>query len=43
MIQPNVVTHDAMKGVQFGEMFRVTKTGLEPMHNCPREFFVVAT
>lgn len=43
VIQPNVVTHDAMKGVQFGEMFRVTKTGLEPMHNCPREFFVVAT
>ncbi len=42
VIQPNVVTHDGMKGVQFGEMFRVTKTGLEQMHDCPRQFFVVA-
>jgi Xaa-Pro aminopeptidase len=41
VIQPNVVTHDGMKGVQFGEMFRVTKTGLQPMHDCPREFYVI--
>lgn len=37
VIQPNVVTADAMAGVQFGEMLRVTKTGLEPLHAFPRE------
>ncbi len=40
VIQPNVVTEDAMAGVQFGEMFRVTETGLETLHNCPRKLFV---
>lgn len=40
VIQPNVVTEDALRGVQFGEMMRVTKTGLEPMHDCPRQLFV---
>jgi Xaa-Pro dipeptidase len=40
VIQPNVVTEDARMGVQFGEMFRVTKTGLEPLHTCPRQLFV---
>jgi Xaa-Pro dipeptidase len=40
VIQPNVVTQDALRGVQFGEMFRVTKTGLEPLHDCPRQLFV---
>ena len=41
VIQPNVVTKEAMMGVQFGEMFRVTKTGLEPLHSCPRQLFVI--
>jgi Xaa-Pro dipeptidase len=40
VIQPNVVTDDGLMGVQFGEMMRVTKTGLEPMHTCPRQLFV---
>lgn len=39
VIQPNVVTADALAGVQYGEMFQVTRTGLEPLHAVPREFF----
>lgn len=40
VIQPNVVTEDGLRGVQFGEMMRVTDTGLEKMHDCPRELIV---
>ncbi len=40
VIQPNVVTEDGLRGVQFGEMMRVTDTGLENMHDCPRQLFV---
>lgn len=40
VIQPNVVTEDGLRGVQFGEMMRVTDTGLENMHDCPRELVV---
>lgn len=40
VIQPNVVTEDALRGVQFGEMMRVTDSGLVKMHNCPRELIV---
>jgi Xaa-Pro dipeptidase len=40
VIQPNVVTEDAKMGVQFGEMFRVTETGLENLHNYPRKLIV---
>ncbi len=40
VIQPNVVTVDGLRGVQFGEMMRVTETGLENMHDCPRQLFV---
>ncbi|MBI2089026.1 MAG: aminopeptidase P family protein [Deltaproteobacteria bacterium] len=40
VIQPNVVTEDARRGVQFGEMFRVTESGLEPLHNYPRKLIV---
>ncbi|OGP28614.1 MAG: hypothetical protein A2038_01555 [Deltaproteobacteria bacterium GWA2_57_13] len=40
VIQPNVVTEDARAGVQFGEMLRVTETGLEPLHNYPRKLIV---
>ena len=35
VIQPNVVTEDGLRGVQFGEMMRVTDTGLEKMHDWP--------
>lgn len=42
VIQPNVVTEDARRGVQFGEMFRVTESGLEPLHNYPRKLIVCA-
>jgi len=37
VIQPNVVTDGGMAGVQFGEMMRVTKTGLEPLHSFTQE------
>ncbi|MDP6560201.1 MAG: Xaa-Pro peptidase family protein [Candidatus Binatia bacterium] len=40
VIQPNVITEDAMRGVQFGEMFQVTKAGLNPFHDYPRELIV---
>ncbi len=40
VIQPNVVTEDGLRGVQFGEMMRVTDSGLENMHDCPRELIV---
>ncbi len=40
VIQPNVVTEDGLRGVQFGEMMRVTDAGLENMHDCPRELIV---
>jgi Xaa-Pro dipeptidase len=38
VIQPNVVTSDHRAGVQFGEMFRVSATGLDPLHDFRREF-----
>jgi Xaa-Pro aminopeptidase len=40
VIQPNVVTADGLMGVQVGDMLRVTKTGLEPLHTYPRELIV---
>lgn len=39
VVQPNVVTPDGLAGVQYGEMFRVTASGLAPLHSVPREFF----
>lgn len=38
VIQPNIITEDGCMGVQFGELFRVTRTGLEPLHTYPRRF-----
>ena len=43
VIQPNVVTEDGSRGVQFGEMLRVTETGSERLHDCPRELIVCGT
>lgn len=39
VVQPNVVTPDGLAGVQYGEMFTVTASGLESLHSVPREFF----
>lgn len=42
VIQPNVVPDDAGSvGLQFGETVRITKTGTEPLHHVPRQYFVV--
>jgi Xaa-Pro dipeptidase len=38
VIQPNVVTPDAMAGVQTGEMVLITATGIETIHAVPRGF-----
>jgi Xaa-Pro aminopeptidase len=40
VIQPNVVSPDGLRGVQFGEMLRVTRDGLERLHDYPRELIV---
>jgi Xaa-Pro dipeptidase len=39
VIQPNVIARDRAAGVQVGELIRVTKTGLERLHQAPRGFF----
>jgi Xaa-Pro aminopeptidase len=39
-IQPNVMTLDEKMGLQFGESFIVTKTGLERFNAFPREWVV---
>ena len=41
VIQPNVVTADGMRGVQFGEMVHITADGVERLHAAPRQLFVV--
>ena len=38
VLQPNVVSEDRSRGVQVGEMIRVTKTGVERLHRVPLEF-----
>jgi Xaa-Pro dipeptidase len=40
VIQPNVVSADGLMGVQFGEMLRVTGTGVERLHEYPRRLIV---
>ena len=42
VIQPNVVTHGGMRGVQFGEMVHITADGVERLHSAPRQLFVVS-
>jgi Xaa-Pro dipeptidase len=39
-IQPNVMTLDERMGLQFGESFVVTKTGLERFNHYPREWVI---
>lgn len=39
-IQPNVVSPDGRMGLQFGETVRITRTGVERMHEYPREWIV---
>ena len=38
VIQPNVITLDERKGVQVGELVRVTRTGIEHLHRYPMRF-----
>ena len=38
VVQPNVVSEDQQRGVQVGELVRVTKTGVERLHRAPLEF-----
>jgi hypothetical protein len=40
VIQPNVVSADGLMGVQFGEMLRVTRIGVERLHEYPRRLIV---
>jgi Xaa-Pro aminopeptidase len=38
VIQPNVITTDERMGVQVGELVRVTRDGVEPLHHYPMRF-----
>lgn len=38
VVQPNVVSEDQRRGVQVGELVRITKTGVERLHRAPLEF-----
>jgi Xaa-Pro dipeptidase len=38
VIQPNVITEDERMGVQVGELMRVTRSGVESLHNYPMRF-----
>ncbi len=38
VVQPNVVTPDERAGVQFGELVRITPTGVERLHTYPGGF-----
>lgn len=38
VIQPNVITEDERMGVQVGELVRVTRNGVESLHNYPMRF-----
>ena len=40
VIQPNVITHDQMAGVQTGELVLITETGAESLHTAPRGLFM---
>lgn len=38
VVQPSVMTRDAKAGVQTGELYRITKTGCEPLHSAKPGF-----
>lgn len=38
VIQPNVISEDERMGVQVGELVRVTRGGVEPLHRYPMRF-----
>lgn len=38
VIQPNVITEDEQRGVQVGELVRITETGIERLHSYPMLF-----
>jgi creatinase len=40
VVQPNVVTHDERAGVQLGNLFLITKSGAECLHQLPLQYFV---
>ncbi|MCL5960874.1 MAG: hypothetical protein M1358_16505 [Chloroflexi bacterium] len=40
VIQPNVITPDGKRGLQFGETLLVTKTGVERLNRYPRQLIV---
>jgi Xaa-Pro dipeptidase len=42
VVQPNVVTHDERAGVQLGNLFLITETGAECLHQLPLQYFVTA-
>jgi len=39
VVQPNVITCDFKAGVQFGELIRVTSSGVESLHRTPQAMF----
>ena len=40
VVQPNVVTHDERAGVQLGNLFLITESGAECLHQLPLQYFV---
>jgi len=42
VVQPNVVKDDERMGLQVGETLRVTKAGVERLHDYPMEFIVTS-
>lgn len=42
VVQPNVVTHDERAGVQLGNLFLITESGAECLHQLPLQYFVTA-
>ena len=43
VLQPNVVTRDGSAGVQYGQMLRVTRDGVEDLHHAPEGLIVCAS
>ncbi len=42
VVQPNVVTPDERAGVQLGNLFHITETGAECLHQVPVQYFATA-